>query len=127
MFFFDKCITFLILLESSNKEQRQFKVHSQFLFHNFFCNTNSCFIYIPLVRKLARHYACGTPRPSDLLKKRKKNRGVRGENFLYFYMYYTPFLCILPIFMYDTCFFYIYNTCLCKKNWYVHVNINWIE
>lgn len=50
-----------------------------------------------LVWKLARRYACCTPKPSDLLKKQKKFGEYAGRNFLYFYMYDSFFLRIIQI------------------------------
>ena len=73
-----------------------------------------------LVRKLARRYACGTPGPSDLSKKREKIGEYAGKNFLYFYTYTAPFIRILPIFMYNTCFFtnkiYVYVKKMLRVN-----------
>ena len=78
---------------------------------------------IILVRKLVRRYACGAPGPSDLSKKREKIGEYAGKNFLYFYMYIAPFIRILPIFMYNTCFFtnkiYVYVKNLLRVNVFI--------
>ena len=73
--------------------------------------------------KLAGCYACGAPGPSDLSKKREKIGEYAGKNFLYFYMYIAPFIRILPIFMYNTCFFtnkiYVYVKNLLRVNVFI--------